>query len=287
MKPESTKISRSDDAKATGINEMPWSKWRTERKKFIDVRSSVFSRSTNPHSYSKMFKINLLGCVNFSSQNLGYLLGSSRCISTCFAGIRLTRAGERLRTLNNTCTNQPNFISKTARTLCMKAYGSRIKQRDKNVECFNSLSSSKYFPKGTTCTSTHQTKTLRYFSHTSKDVLPDESTQEKYDFDDKNVVHNETKKSKRVFGRHEYEFDANGYLSVDNVVKFLRQEAAFDICAIETSGAKRAYVDYFIVVSGVSHRHIRAMSKNLEQLVSVNQATVNRSIPGFQSLGLS
>jgi hypothetical protein len=80
-------------------------------------------------------------------------------------------------------------------------------------------------------------------------------------------VHNDIKSPKRKFGQYEYEFDVNGYLSVDDVVKFLRHEAAHDICVIKSSGAKRAYVDYFIVVSGVSNRHLRAMSKNLEQLV--------------------
>ncbi|XP_031561445.1 uncharacterized protein LOC116297368 isoform X2 [Actinia tenebrosa] len=208
-----------------------------------------------------MFKFNPLRCLNFTGSRLGDLRLSSRRISICFTGISLTRAEGRLKTLNN--TNQPTFIpKKSLQTLYVKGHGSKIKKRD----CFDILSSSKHFPKETN--SIHQVKKLRYFSLTSKDVLPDESTQEKekYDFEDENIVYKDSKKSKRMFGRHEYEFDTNGYLSVDDVVKFLRQEAAFDICVIESSGAKRAYVDYFIVVSGVSNRHIRAMSKNLEQL---------------------
>lgn len=84
---------------------------------------------------------------------------------------------------------------------------------------------------------------------------------------------NSLKKSKRnkelkKFGPHEYEFDTNGYMSIDHLVKFLQQEAGFDICVIQTSGIQRTYVDYFVVVSGVSKRHIHAMSKNLELLVN-------------------
>lgn len=77
------------------------------------------------------------------------------------------------------------------------------------------------------------------------------------------------KKTSKKFGTHNYDFDDNGYLSVDDLIKFLKHEAAFDICVIETSGAQRAYVDFFVVVSGVSNRHIHAMAKNLETLVSM------------------
>ena len=41
-----------------------------------------------------------------------------------------------------------------------------------------------------------------------------------------------------------------------------------DICVIKASGDRRSYVEYFVIVSGVSTRHLRAMAKNLEQLVS-------------------
>lgn len=220
-----------------------------------------------------MFKINVLGCLKFSSQKLRHLCVPSRCISACFDAIKFPRAGEWFKTLSIACRNPQNFMSNSARTMCKKTNGTAVKQRDNNFNCFNILRSQKHFLRADK--SAPQTKTLRCFSCTSKDVLPDDSTQEKYDFEDKNIVDKDTKKSRRMFGHHEYQFDANGYLSVDDVVKFLRQEAAFDICVIETTGAKRAYVDYFIVVSGVSHRHIRAMSKNLEQLVRVNSATVN------------
>ena len=69
----------------------------------------------------------------------------------------------------------------------------------------------------------------------------------------------------------EYDLDENGYLVVEELVSFLRKEGALDMCVIEASGNRRSYVDYFVVVSGASTRHIRAMAKNLEQLVRKNK----------------
>ncbi|XP_078344252.1 uncharacterized protein LOC144629882 [Oculina patagonica] len=64
----------------------------------------------------------------------------------------------------------------------------------------------------------------------------------------------------------EYTFDEDGYMNIQDLVDFLKKESAVDICVIKTSGIRQNYVDYFVVVSGVSTRHIRAMAKNLEQL---------------------
>lgn len=47
--------------------------------------------------------------------------------------------------------------------------------------------------------------------------------------------------------------------SLDVLVSLLRQENAVDICVIEVPEQIK-YTDYFIVVSGVSTRHLRAMA---------------------------
>ncbi|KAK3753338.1 hypothetical protein QZH41_015275 [Actinostola sp. cb2023] len=99
----------------------------------------------------------------------------------------------------------------------------------------------------------------------SKSLLYHELIEHTSEHKQSDTLQKTNKKSKK-FGPYEYEFDDSGYLSVDDLVKFLQYEAAFDICVIQTTGAQRAYVDYFVVVSGVSNRHIHAISKNLEQL---------------------
>ena len=71
-------------------------------------------------------------------------------------------------------------------------------------------------------------------------------------------------------GFAEYTLNEDGYMNIQDLVDFLKRENAMDICVIRTTGDKRNYVDYFVVVSGVSTRHLRAMAKNLEQLVGVN-----------------
>ena len=65
----------------------------------------------------------------------------------------------------------------------------------------------------------------------------------------------------------EYTLDEDGFMNIEDLVDFLKRENAMDICVIKTSGDRRSYVDYFVIVSGVSVRHLRAMAKNLEQLV--------------------
>lgn len=47
--------------------------------------------------------------------------------------------------------------------------------------------------------------------------------------------------------------------SLDVLVSLLRQENAVDICVIKVPEQIK-YADYFIVVSGVSARHLRAMA---------------------------
>lgn len=64
-----------------------------------------------------------------------------------------------------------------------------------------------------------------------------------------------------------YTLDEDGYMNIKDLVDFLKRESAIDICVINTSGDRRSYVEYFVIVSGVSSRHLRAMAKNLEQLV--------------------
>ena len=66
----------------------------------------------------------------------------------------------------------------------------------------------------------------------------------------------------------EYSLDDDGYMNVRDVVSFLKQENAVDICVIKATGNKRSYVEFLVVVSGVSTRHLRAMAKNLEEMVS-------------------
>ena len=65
----------------------------------------------------------------------------------------------------------------------------------------------------------------------------------------------------------EYTLDEDGFMNIEDLVDFLKRENAMNICVIKTSGDRRSYVDYFVIVSGVSVRHLRAMAKNLEQLV--------------------
>lgn len=47
--------------------------------------------------------------------------------------------------------------------------------------------------------------------------------------------------------------------TLDVLVSLLRQENAVDICVIKVPDQIK-YADYFIVVSGVSSRHLRAMA---------------------------
>ena len=51
-------------------------------------------------------------------------------------------------------------------------------------------------------------------------------------------------------------------LTIDELVEFLRDENARDICVIKIP-AEREYVDYFVVCGGMGTRHIRMIADNL------------------------
>lgn len=56
--------------------------------------------------------------------------------------------------------------------------------------------------------------------------------------------------------------------SLDVLVSLLRQENAVDICVIKVPEQIK-YTDYFIVVSGISTRHLRAMALYAIKVVSI------------------
>ena len=72
----------------------------------------------------------------------------------------------------------------------------------------------------------------------------------------------------------EYILDEDGFMNIEDLVDFLKRESAMDICVIKASGYRRSYVEYFVIVSGVSTRHLRAMAKNLEQLVGRHRVLI-------------
>ncbi|KAJ7340068.1 Mitochondrial assembly of ribosomal large subunit protein 1 [Desmophyllum pertusum] len=100
------------------------------------------------------------------------------------------------------------------------------------------------------------------------DTLKDESNLNSgfFDEEDADISNLQKTRSKLRSAFAEYTLDEDGYMNIQDLVEFLRRESAIDICVIKTRGNRQTYVDYFVVVSGVSTRHIRAMAKNLEQL---------------------
>ena len=50
--------------------------------------------------------------------------------------------------------------------------------------------------------------------------------------------------------------------NIDELVEFLREENAIDVCVIRVPPEKE-YVEYFVVCSGLGTRHIRTMADNL------------------------
>ena len=62
-------------------------------------------------------------------------------------------------------------------------------------------------------------------------------------------------------------------MSIDEIVNFLREESAEDICVIRVP-AEREYVDYFVVCGGMGTRHIRTMADNLASEVRRASVTV-------------
>lgn len=55
------------------------------------------------------------------------------------------------------------------------------------------------------------------------------------------------------------------------LVSLLRQENAVDICVIKVPEQIK-YTDYFIVVSGISTRHLRAMAHYAMKVVSRDES---------------
>jgi len=121
-------------------------------------------------------------------------------------------------------------------------------------------------------TSSYHLKESHASTREPEDALRDESTNMS-DFDsafsdeDDAKISNQRRRSKLPSALADYTLDENGFMKIQDLVDFLKKESAIDICVIKTGGIRQNYVDYFVVVSGVSTRHIRAMAKNLEQLV--------------------
>lgn len=62
--------------------------------------------------------------------------------------------------------------------------------------------------------------------------------------------------------------------SLDVLVSLLRQENAVDICVIKVPDQVK-YAEYFIVVSGVSARHLRAMALYSIKVVNTTRCTLD------------
>jgi len=60
---------------------------------------------------------------------------------------------------------------------------------------------------------------------------------------------------------------ATGVFDVEEVVDLLRGENAQDICVISVP-AEFKYVDYLVIVTGHSTRHLRAMAAYIKWMVS-------------------
>ena len=101
----------------------------------------------------------------------------------------------------------------------------------------------------------------------SEDAVLDESTNMAHFDSDEDAEISYPRRSKLPSALADYTLDENGFMNIQDLVDFLKKESAIDICVIKTGGIRQNYVDYFVVVSGVSTRHIRAMAKNLEQVV--------------------
>ena len=126
--------------------------------------------------------------------------------------------------------------------------------------------------RGTSAGNVHQK--LHYTTYNEKNTISEEKESSSLDLNPGlSNISEETSASasgvKVHSGFAEYTLNDDGYLDIKDLVDFLKKENAIDICVIRTSEDKRNYVDYLVVVSGVSSRHLRAMAKNLEQLVSV------------------
>ena len=59
----------------------------------------------------------------------------------------------------------------------------------------------------------------------------------------------------------------SGVFDIDDLVKLLEFEKGIDICTIEVP-KERQYVDYLVIVSGLSTRHLLGMAESLRKMVS-------------------
>ena len=108
-----------------------------------------------------------------------------------------------------------------------------------------------------------------FTSYDRKDVISADETVATSNFSscEMAVEYNSSSRGKLHSALAEYTLDEDGFMNIEDLVDFLKRENAMDICVIKTRRDRRSYVDYFVIVSGVSVRHLRAMAKNLEQLV--------------------
>ena len=91
-----------------------------------------------------------------------------------------------------------------------------------------------------------------------------------YSFDEllDRIAQAQLKKDERIFestqGRAEKQSKRarETLMNIHELVGYLRQEAARDICVIKVP-PERDYVDYFVVCGGLGTRHIRTMADNL------------------------
>lgn len=65
--------------------------------------------------------------------------------------------------------------------------------------------------------------------------------------------------------------------TIDVLVSLLRQENAVDLCVIKVPDHLQ-YAEYFIVVSGVSPRHLRAMALYAIKVVTISSLLSHRYI---------
>lgn len=118
-------------------------------------------------------------------------------------------------------------------------------------------------------TSSYYLKEIRASTREPEEAVKEESKKiSHFDSEEEDAeVSNQQRRSKLPSALADYTLDENGFMNIPDLVDFLKKESAIDICVIKTGGIRQNYVDYFVVVSGVSTRHIRAMAKNLEQVV--------------------
>ena len=91
-------------------------------------------------------------------------------------------------------------------------------------------------------------------------------------YDLEKLLHNIRQKAsdRHLEVHHKTERDVHSLMTIGELANFLEAENAKDICVISVSPEKR-YVDYLVVCSGSSTRHIRRMADALASEVNVDQ----------------